>query len=113
MTADGYLDRPRNQIALKGSLVPIFGVNSILGAIPVLGNLLVSKKGEGVFGMTYSAQGNADEPKISVNPLSMLTPGIFRRIFEGRVPEDAQLSQLPQQPAPAPVVVPPTPKPKN
>jgi hypothetical protein len=101
MTADGYLDRPRNQLALKGSLVPIFGVNSILGAIPVLGNLLVSKKGEGVFGMTYSAQGNADEPKISVNPLSMLTPGIFRRIFEGRVPVDAQLSQLPQTPAPA------------
>lgn len=102
MTADGYLDRTHNQIALKGSLVPIFGLNSVLGAIPVLGNLLVSKKGEGVFGMTYSATGNADEPKISVNPLSMLTPGIFRRIFEGRVPEDAQLSQLPQTQVAAP-----------
>lgn len=96
MTADGYYDRPNNKLALKGSLVPIFGINSILGAIPVLGNLLVSKKGEGVFGMTYTAQGAADEPNISVNPLSILTPGIFRRIFEGRVPESAQSSQLPQ-----------------
>jgi hypothetical protein len=109
MTADGYLDRPKTQLALTGSLVPIFGVNSILGAIPLLGDLLVSKKGEGVFGMTYTAEGAADEPKISVNPLSMLTPGIFRRIFEGRVPEDAQLSQLPQTPAP----VTPQPKPKT
>jgi hypothetical protein len=36
--------------------------------------------------MTYEASGSLDEPKISVNPLSILTPGIFRRIFEGKVP---------------------------
>jgi hypothetical protein len=110
MTADGYIDRPKNQVALKGSLIPIFGLNSVLGAIPLLGNLLVSKKGEGVFGMTYSATGNADEPKVSINPLSMLTPGIFRRIFEGRIPEDAQISQLPQSKTvtPAPSAATPT-----
>jgi hypothetical protein len=37
-------------------------------------------------GTTYSVSGDADEPEISVNPLSMLTPGILRRIFEGRIP---------------------------
>jgi hypothetical protein len=36
--------------------------------------------------MTYTLSGSADEPKMSVNPLSVLTPGIFRRIFEGSVP---------------------------
>ena len=30
-TADGYIDRPKNQIALKGSLVPAYGLNSVLG----------------------------------------------------------------------------------
>jgi hypothetical protein len=113
MTADGYLDRPKNQIALKGSLVPIFGLNNILGSIPLLGNLLVGKKGEGVFGMTYSATGAPDEPNISVNPLSLLTPGIFRRIFEGRVPEDAQISQLPQTSAAPPASTTPTVPPKS
>ncbi len=107
MTADGYFDRPKGQIALRGSLVPIFGLNSILGAIPLLGDLLVSKKGEGIFGMTYTARGNAEEPDISVNPLSMLTPGIFRRIFEGRIPESAQTSQLPAPATPAPAPTPP------
>jgi hypothetical protein len=55
----------------------------VLGIVPILGNLLVSKPGEGVIGMTYNVSGNSEEPKISVNPLSVLTPGIFRRIFEG------------------------------
>ncbi|HUB86045.1 MAG TPA: AsmA-like C-terminal domain-containing protein [Rhizomicrobium sp.] len=85
-TADGYVDRAGNQIALKGTLAPAYGLNSILGNIPLLGDVLVSKKGEGVFGMTYSATGNADQPNISVNPLSALAPGIFRRIFEGSTP---------------------------
>jgi len=107
-TADGYIDRPKNVVALKGTLVPLFGLNSVLGAIPLLGNVLVSKKGEGVFGMTYSIHGNADQPDIDINPLSVLTPGIFRRIFEGRMPNSAQApsNQAPpapiQQPAPPP-----------
>jgi hypothetical protein len=86
ISADGYLDRRANQLALRGAIAPIYGLNGMLGAIPLLGNLLVSKKGEGIIGMTYTLSGSADEPKMSVNPLSVLTPGIFRRIFEGSVP---------------------------
>ena len=52
--------------------------------------MLASKKGEGIFGVTYSATGNADQPKISVNPLSVLTPGILRRIFQGHIPNAGQ-----------------------
>jgi hypothetical protein len=88
-TADGYIDRPKSIIALKGSLVPAYGINSVLGNVPLLGNILVSKKGEGIFGVTYSATGNAEQPEISVNPLSVLTPGILRRLFEGRMPNAA------------------------
>ena len=104
-TADGYIDRPKNQVALKGSLVPAYGLNSVLGNIPLLGDVLVSKKGEGVFGVTYSATGNADQPKIDVNPLSVLTPGILRRIFEGRMPTPTNA------PSNAPVLGQATPKP--
>ena len=85
-TADGYIDRPQGTLALKGSLVPAYGVNSVLSNIPLLGDLLASKKGEGILGVTYSATGNVEQPNISTNPLSMLTPGIFRRIFEGHMP---------------------------
>jgi hypothetical protein len=54
----------------------------MLGAVPILGDLLVSRRGEGVFGMTYSINGAVAAPRVGVNPLSALTPGIFRRIFE-------------------------------
>jgi len=76
-------------VALKGSLVPAYGINSLISNIPLLGDILASKKGEGIIGVTYSATGNADEPKISTNPLSALTPGILRRIFQGRMPNAA------------------------
>lgn len=88
-TADGYLDRPHGTLALKGSLVPACGVNSVLSNIPLLGDLLASKKGEGILSATYSATGNMEQPNISTNPLSMLAPGIFRRIFQGHIPTAA------------------------
>jgi hypothetical protein len=82
----------------------MFGINSVLGNIPLLGTLITSKEGEGIIGMTYSVTGNTDEPVASVNPLSALAPGILRRIFEGRMPNAANA------PSNAPK---PTPKPKN
>lgn len=101
ITADGYIDRAHNQIALKGTLAPVYGLNSVLGAIPLLGDVLVSKKGEGIIGMTYSVSGDADQPSLSVNPLSALAPGIFRRIFEGSMP----VAPVPAQQQPAPTAV--------
>jgi hypothetical protein len=106
VSAEGYLDRPKNEVAVKGTLVPLFGINSVLGYIPLLGNLLVSKPGEGIIGMTYVVSGNADEPRISVNPLSLVTPGILRRIFEGKMPNAANApsnskpTSAPANPAP-------------
>ena len=89
-TIDGYIDRPHNQVALKGAIAPAYGINSIVSNIPLLGDVLASKKGEGIIGVvTYSATGNADEPNISVNPLSALAPGILRRIFQGSMPNAA------------------------
>jgi hypothetical protein len=86
VTADGYIDRATNQIALQGAVAPLYGINGLLGSIPVLGDVFVSKKGEGLFGITYTMQGSIDDPKLSTNPLSVLAPGILRRIFEGTAP---------------------------
>jgi AsmA-like C-terminal region len=123
-TADGYIDRPKNMIALKGSLVPAYGINSLISNVPLLGDLLASKKGEGIFGVTYSATGNADEPKISTNPASAFAPGILRRIFQGHMPaapdapSNAPATQAPATQAPATQAPPgtqaaaPTPEPR-
>jgi hypothetical protein len=92
VTADGYIDRATNQIALSGAVAPMYGLNGLLGTIPVLGNVFVSKKGEGLFGVTYTLHGDLDQPRIATNPLSVLAPGILRRIFEGGTPTDPAAS---------------------
>ena len=113
-TADGYIDRPKNAIALKGTLAPLFMLNNVLGHIPVIGDVIVGKQGEGIFGMTYSVHGNADQPDADVNPLSVLTPGILRRIFEGKIPNGTQApsNNQPAPAAPPPPAMPGTPKPE-
>jgi hypothetical protein len=102
LSGEGYIDRGNNQIDLRGAVAPIYGLNSVLGALPLVGNMLVSKRGEGIVGMTYEASGSLDEPKISMNPLSILTPGIFRRIFEGKVPTAPQQADSNTAPKPQP-----------
>jgi hypothetical protein len=98
-TFEGMLDRKQERIDLTGTMVPAYAVNSMLGSVPIIGDILVSKKGEGVFGFTYAMKGNLNEPSLAVNPLSVLTPGIFRRIFEFNTPKEPQPST---EPAPAP-----------
>ncbi|MBI3675517.1 MAG: AsmA-like C-terminal domain-containing protein [Proteobacteria bacterium] len=91
ITAEGFIDRRANQIGLRGAIAPLYGINTVLGYIPLVGDVLVSKKGEGIIGMTYDVSGNADEPEVGMNPLSVLTPGILRRIFQGSMPKETQL----------------------
>jgi hypothetical protein len=86
-TFEGVLDRRTDTIGLSGTMVPAYGINSMLGAVPILGDILASRKGEGIFGVTYAMKGPLDDPTLTVNPLSVLTPGILRRIFEFRTPE--------------------------
>jgi hypothetical protein len=104
------LDRKADKIDVTGTLVPVYGLNSFLGSVPLLGDILVSKKGEGVFGLTYAMKGNLSEPNITVNPLSVLTPGIFRRIFEFDPPKapppEAQEQSQPKAAQAAPAAKP-------
>jgi len=83
LTGAGSYDIERDNLDIDGVVAPSPMLNlSMLGSIPVIGDLLVSRRGEGVFGMTYSINGHAGEPRVGVNPMSALTPGILRRIFE-------------------------------
>ncbi len=84
VTTQGVIDVDNHTVDLSGGIAPSYVLNSAIGAVPVVGDLLISHKGEGMFGLTYSAKGAFDAPRINVNPFSLATPGILRRIFEGR-----------------------------
>ncbi len=74
-------------VALKGAVAPVYSVNSLLGKAPLIGDLFVNRKGEGLLALSYDVAGPANEPRVTVNPLSAFTPGVFRRMFEGRAQE--------------------------
>lgn len=83
VTATGSIDFDRRLVAIDGNLAPSYALNSFFGELPVIGELLVSRPGEGLVGITYSVEGPFDSMTVFANPLSVLAPGVFRRIFEG------------------------------
>jgi hypothetical protein len=79
VSLDGYYDLATRVMDMQGVLSPIYLLNGI-GSI-------IGRKGEGLIGFNFSLKGNADRPKVLVNPLSALTPGMFREIFRRPAPK--------------------------
>ncbi len=82
LTANGEIDMDRNRLKLEGTLVPFYSINSALGGVPVLGWLLGGDKGSGLVAFNFSMKGATDEPEVTINPLSALTPGFLRHLFD-------------------------------
>jgi len=85
----GIINTKTNALKIEGTLIPVYAINSIIGNIPVLGKLLVGRKGEGVFGVTFSLRGTTAKPRFSINPVSALAPGFLRQFFEKGTPQPA------------------------
>lgn len=78
----GRIDRDTDVIAFAGEVAPAYTLNSLLANIPLIGPVL-SGGSEGIFAATFSVDGDLDAPNVLVNPLSVLTPGIVRRLLSG------------------------------
>ncbi len=95
-TIDGLIDYAGNDVRLRGTFVPLYGLNNAFGQIPIFGALLGGPK-EGLFGITYEVVGPPGAPTLRVNPISAAAPGVTRKVFEfpsGR-PEE-RLPELPR-----------------
>jgi hypothetical protein len=82
VTANGLLELGPHRFDIQGTIVPAYTLNSIIGNVPVLGSLLLGGEGQGLFAANYRATGSIVDPQVSVNPLSALTPGFLRRLFQ-------------------------------
>jgi hypothetical protein len=80
-TIDGSVDYARDEVHLRGTLVPLYGANNLLGQLPLVGLFLGGEK-EGLVGVTYEVVGKPGNPVLHVNPLSALAPGLLRKVFE-------------------------------
>jgi hypothetical protein len=70
------------RINLSGTFMPAYGLNRIFGEIPLLGEILGNGQDRGLIGITFKLSGAAKKPQLTVNPISVIAPGIFRQIFE-------------------------------
>lgn len=81
-TASGRVYTHADVLDVEGTVVPAYALNSALGNIPLLGDILTGgEKGGGVFAANFSMTGSMEDPEIKVNPLSALTPGFLRNVF--------------------------------
>jgi hypothetical protein len=81
VTAAGDIDLRRRIANVKGTVVPAYFFNQLLGDLPIVGRIFSPEKGGGVFAARYSVTGPLSDPKVGVNPLSALTPGFLREVF--------------------------------
>lgn len=80
-TGRGTIDVDQETLKIDGTLVPAYKLNAALGELPGIGILFTGEEHGGLFAAPYAIQGKLEKPSFSVNPLGVLTPGVFRNIF--------------------------------
>lgn len=80
ITMSGTYNWNNEEIKGEGVIAPAYSINSFLGKIPLVGNLLAGKDGT-VFAANYSVSGTINDTDVSINPLSALSPGSLKDWF--------------------------------
>ena len=80
LSMDGHYDLGDDRLAMQGVISPIYLINGI-GAV-------LTRKGEGLIGFNYELSGSAANPRVQVNPLSALAPGMLREVMRAPPPEN-------------------------
>lgn len=82
VSMSGVYDLRTDWLDMRGTISPIYLLNAV--------GQIFTRRGEGLFGFNYRMRGPADAPRTTVNPLSILTPGMFREIFRAAPPRLAE-----------------------
>lgn len=82
LTMNGDVDFIKDMLHLAGSYLPASQIDRLLGAVPILGWTIFNGGHAGLLGVSYRLNGPIGSPELTVNPLSAVAPGIFRRLFE-------------------------------
>ena len=59
-TVEGQIDYIKNDAHLRGTFVPLYGLNNMFGQIPIVGMFLGGGSNEGLLGVTYEASRPAE-----------------------------------------------------
>ena len=78
VSAAGLYWSGEGRFDLQGVISPLYLVNGI--------GQIFSRQRDGLFGFNYTLTGTRDSFTVGVNPLSILTPGMFRNLFRKAPP---------------------------
>lgn len=81
-TFQGTLKDANGNMDMTGTFMPAYGLNRLFGELPFIGVILGNGRDRGLLGITFKLSGRSDTPRLTVNPLSLIAPGVFRQIFE-------------------------------
>lgn len=81
-TFQGRLRDATGNMEMTGTFMPAYGLNRLFGELPLIGAILGNGRDRGLLGITFKLEGPFDKPRLTVNPLSLIAPGVFRQIFE-------------------------------
>lgn len=81
-TFQGTVYDSKGRMNVTGTFMPAYGLNRLFADVPIVGALLGNGRDRGLIGITFRLTGTASSPKVEVNPLSVIAPGVFRQIFE-------------------------------
>ena len=96
-TIEGSIDYPANTVQMRGTIVPLFGLNNMFNQIPIVG-LFLGGSNEGLFGLTYEVVGTPGKPEVNVNPLSAILPGVMRKVMDFPASRQNNAVELPGSP---------------
>jgi len=80
-TVDGYIDYLKDDVQMRGTFVPLYGLNNMFSQIPLFGIFLGGGSKEGLVGVTYEVIGPPSAPILRVNPFAAAAPGLLRKFL--------------------------------
>ncbi|MEM9210844.1 MAG: AsmA-like C-terminal region-containing protein, partial [Pseudomonadota bacterium] len=83
-TTAGVYVPSENRVDLEGTVTPIYALNGLFER--VFKKPFGRDTGEGLFSFTYRMRGDAADPRVRVNPISILLPGFMREIVRPKTP---------------------------
>ena len=79
---EGKINNADDFVSLDGNVIPAYEVNRLLSNIPILGQILTGKSGDGVFGVSFKIKGKDDNFETTINPVRTITPRFVQRFVD-------------------------------
>ena len=79
---EGTVYDRNNRMKINGTFLPGRAFNTLISKIPLIGLAFGNGKTSGLLGITFQLRGAYNNPQIRVNPLSIIAPGVFRKLFK-------------------------------